>query len=214
MIINPYNFGASQLLNEQFEGPGASGWTSTTTSGYSAWVDTYQPAIVGSYSAQISSASASRVNAYKNFTAAGSCYMRFQFKWLTAPTANSTLVAFRDASGNILATLGLTASSTFRISIAAGASSSAAQAPLVNTNYYGWLEYQKGSGNAIGRAGWSTEPSRPSWPTSAGASGPLVIQNTGTSTADAARVLFGRIDAVVNYNFIIDDIQIQSTPFA
>jgi hypothetical protein len=217
-IINPYRFaaaGGAQLLNEQFEAPGATGWVSQTTAPYASWNDQYTPAIVGGYSGQVASAGTARVNAYKNFTGSGSCYMRFQFRSITATVGNATLCTLRDASGNILATIGLVSgSSNFRVSIGAGASSNAGTAPAANTNLYGWLEYIKGTGsNAIARAGWTTTPARPSWPTS-GASGSLVAQINGTATADAARVMFGTNASLINYNIVLDDIQIQATPFA
>lgn len=219
-IINPYTFAAapdpSQLINEQFEAPGATGWVSQTTAPFAAWNDVYTPAIVDNYSGQISSAGTARVNAYKNFADTGSCYMRFQFRSITASGGNGTLCTFRDASGNILATLGLVnGTNTFRVSIGAGVSSNAATAPTANTNLYGWFEYIKGTGaNAIARAGWTTTNVRPStWPIS-GASGALVVRSTGSATADAARVMFGTTASLINYNIIIDDIQVQSTPFA
>jgi hypothetical protein len=219
-IINPYQFlsGTPQLLNEQFEAPGATGWISQTTAPYAAWNDQYatSPApIDGSYSAQIASAGTARVNAYKNFTATGTCYMRFRFYW-TAPgsVGNGVLCTLRDAGGNIVTTLGLASSSNiFRVSIV-GLASNAVTAPPANTLLYGWLEYEKGTGsNARARAGWSTTAARPSWPAS-GASGGLVVITQSINPGDAARVMFGNVASLVNYNFVIDDIQIQATPFA
>jgi hypothetical protein len=215
-IINPYRFGSQtpQLLNEQFE-QGATGWVSQTTGAYQAWQDQYTPAILGDFSCEIAN-TGFRVNAYKNFTPTGSCFMRFRFIRRTVPTGNGVLCTFRDASGNILATLGLAAgSSVFRASIGANTPTNASTAPLIGTVYYGWFEYEKAisGNNAIARAGWSTAGTRRSWPLS-GAAGALVVQQAAGVTADAARVMFGSVDAVPAYNFIIDDIQIQSTRFA
>jgi hypothetical protein len=218
MIINPYNFAAPAavtLLNEQFEAPGATGWISQTDASYAAWNDVYTPAIVGSYSGRLASTNILRVNAYKSFVATGSCYMRFRFNWTgQATVGSSVLCSFRDSSGNILASLGLlNGSNTFRVSIGLGGSTNAALAPPTNTNLYGWLEFVKGAGTAIARAGWTFDPNRPAWP----ASGPLVslvVQNAGTANADAARIMFGRVETTINYRVNIDDIQIQNTPFA
>lgn len=221
-IINPYQFssGSSQLLTENFEPTGASGWT--TNSGYTPWNDQYGSTpvpplapIEGTRSGAFLNAGAASTHAYKNFTPTGSCYVRFRFYW-TSPgsVGNNNLCSLRDASGNPLLTLGLLGTSNaFRISIGAGGSSSTSSPPTVGTHLYGWMEFVKGSGNAIGRVGWTTTSARPSWPSS-GNVGQLIVINTGTADADASRILFGRTDATVNWRFVFDDIQIQSTPFA
>ena len=219
-IINPFQFSSAtpQLLNEQFEAPGATGWVTSSVAPQAPWNDQYATApapIAGSYSCQIASAATARINAYKNFTATGSCYLRFRFYYITASGGNGTLCTLRDASGTIVASLGLASTSNiFRVSIGAGGATNSVTAPAANTLLYGWLEYVKGTGsNAIARAGWTTTGARPSWPTS-GASGSLVAQINGTATADAARVMFGTNASLINYNIVIDDIQIQATPFA
>jgi hypothetical protein len=220
-IINPYTFAAapdpSQLLREDFEPTGATGWT--TNSGYTPWNDQYMTAplapIEGTRSAAFLSAGSGSFHAYKNFTAAGSCYVRFRFYW-TAPgsVGNGILCSLRDASGNPLITLGLLGTSNaFRVQMGTGGVSNTSIAPTVGTHLYGWMEFVKGSGNAIGRVGWTTTPTRPSWPSS-GNSGQLIVVNTGTANADASRILFGRADAAINWRFVFDDIQVQSTPFA
>jgi len=218
MIINPYIFaapsGVPQLLNEQFEAPGATGWITSSVAPQAPWNDQYTPAILGDFSCEIAN-TGFRVNAYKNFTPTGSCFMRFRWLRRSPNLGTSILCTFRDTNGNILASLGTTSAGIFRVSLGANAFTNASTAPGVNTLYYGWFEYEKSitGNNAIARAGWSTAGTRRSWPLS-GAAGALVVQQSAGVTADAARVMFGSVDAVPTYNFIIDDIQIQSTRFA
>jgi len=210
-----------QLLNEQFEAPGSTGWTSITTAGYAAWndqanINTGTAPILGNYSALIESVNINRVNAYKDFAATENCYMRFQFYQQNPGILNDqVLCSFLDVSGNVLCSINLAnTSGKFRL-VSPGATSTTVSTGLSDfTNYYGWLEYEKGTGsNAVVRVGWSTSPNRPAWPTN-GISGALVTRINGTSTTSATRVRFGRVDAAVNYNYVVDDIQIQSVPFA
>jgi hypothetical protein len=212
---------AFQLLNEQFEAPGATGWSSITTAGYAAWDDEANinigtTSILNDYSALIESININRVNAYKDFTAAGSCYMRFQFYQQLPGTLNDqVLCSFLDAGGNVLCSINLAnTTGRFRLIAPGVTSTTVSTAQNSSTNYYGWLEYEKGTGsNAKIRVGWSTSPNRPNWPSN-GISGALAVRFNGTSTTSATRVRFGRVDAAVNYNYVIDDVQIQPIPFA
>ena len=214
---------AFQRLNEQFEAPGATGWTSITTSGYTAWndqvnVNTGTTEILGNYSALIESSNINRVNAYKNlagFAGVGTCYMRFRFYIQNQGTLNDQILcSFLDASGNVLCSIGLANTNRrFRLNMPGATSLTVSATASEFTVYYGWLEYEKGTGaNAVCRVGWSTSPNRPVWP-SVGASGALAVRLNGTVTSNATRVSFGRTDAAVNYNYVIDDIQIQAIPF-
>jgi hypothetical protein len=211
----------SQRLNEQFEAPGSTGWTSITTAGYAAWNDQANldigiTPILGDYSALIESGNINRVNAYKDFAATENCYMRFQFYQQLPGTLNDqVLCSFLDVSGNVLCSINfVNINGKFRL-VSPGVTSATVSTGLSDlTNYYGWLEYQKGTGSdAVVRVGWSTSPNRPAWPTN-GISGALATRINGTSTTSATRVRFGRVDAPVNYNYVVDDIQIQSVPFA
>ena len=210
---------ASQRINEQFEAPGGTGWTSITTAGYAAWNDQYQDAILGNYSALIQGDNVNRINAYKDFTATSTCYMRFQFR-VGAPNYayanNQILCSFLDASGNVLCSIALAnTTGRFRVSMPGVTTTSVAITASEETIYYGWLEYEKGTGvNAIARVGWSTSPNRPAWPT-VGPSGSLVVSSSlgGTPVNNVTRVRFGRVDAAVTYTYTIDDIQIRATPF-
>jgi len=211
---------AFQRLNEQFEAPGATGWSSITTAGYAAWddeanINTGTVPILGNYSALISSANVNRVNAYKDFAATGSCYMRFQFYQQVPGTLNDQILcSFLDAGGNVLCSIGLAnTTGRFRLIAPGATSTTVGLTQSEYTNYYGWLEYEKGTGsNAVVRVGWSTSPNRPNWPGS-GISGALAVRINSTSTSDATRIRFGRTDAAVNYNYVVDDIQIQPVPF-
>lgn len=219
-IINPYLFvpaGGGQLLNEQFEAPGATGWTSTTTTPNVAWTSQYNtsPApLVGSYSGRIDGTT-QQVNAQKTFTASGNVYCRFRVNHSRGTGGNGTLATLRNSAGTVLATFGIVnTSSTSRAIPAGGSTVNAATAPTLGTTYYCWFEYEKGTGaNAIVRVGLSTSPTRPTWPAS-GASGFLAVSVNGTSTSNADRIMFGTNTSVTNYSVILDDIQIQSTPFA
>lgn len=218
-IINSYRYSSStaQLLNEQFEAPGATGWASNTTAPNAAWADQYATApapLVGSYSGRIDGTTA-QVNAQKTFTASGSVYCRFRINHARATNGNGTLATLRDSAGNVLATFGLVnATSVSRAIPTGGSTVASATGPTLTTTYYCWFEYEKGTGtNAVVRVGLSTASTRPSWPSS-GASGFLAVSINGTSTANADRIMFGTTAGVTNYSVIIDDIQIQSTPFA
>lgn len=226
-LINPYTFAAapapSQLINEQFEAPGATGWTSNTTSPALAWNDQYTtpPApLLGSYSGRIQATATTpnRVNAQKVFTSSTNVYCRFRINHQRATSGSSTFATIRDSAGSILATAGLlNAASTARAIITLGSTVNATVAPTIGTTYYGWFEYEKGTGlvNAVCRFGYSTSPTRPAWPTTSVGSGLLAVSaNGGITSANADRIMFGTTASATNYDVIIDDIQVQTTPFA
>ena len=217
------------MINEQFEGPGAAGWTSTTGGALIAWSDTYTEApapLTGSYSAKVESTGQYRVNALKTFSPTGNVYCRFLINHQKTTVGQGVLATIRDSAGNILSTFGLLSSVTIgnaaRMQVGGAAGVTAASlGPTTGSsaiNYYGWFEYEKGTpglNNAIARGGYTLTGSsaRPTWPLS-GASGLLAVSTGGTVTGNASRIMFGRTEAVINYNVIIDDIQVQSTPFA
>lgn len=214
MIINPYRFGIAQLINEQFESPGATGWTSNTTSPNLAWSDQYvtSPApLVGSYSARIQATATTpnQVNAQKTFTASGTVYCRFRINHQRATSGNGTLASMRDSAGNVLASFGLINATNASRAVPTGGTTISGSAPTLSTTYYGWFEYEKGTGvNAVCRVGYSVTSTRPTtW------TGLLAASTNGTATANADRIMFGTTSAATNYDVIIDDIQIQSTPF-
>jgi len=206
---------ASQRLTEQFEAPGATDWTSDSLI---PWNDqSIDNPILGSYSALIQGDNASSINVRKDFTASSSCYMRFQFRVNTPGFAyanDQILCSFLDSAGNTLCSIAL-ANSTgrFRLVMPGALSTNVNLTASVGVNYYGWLEYERGTGtNAICRVGWSTSPNRPTnWPSNS-ASGSLVAKANGTVINNASRVRFGYTNSVT-YNYTIDDIQIRPTPF-
>jgi hypothetical protein len=124
-------------------------------------------------------------------------------------------MSLRDSTGTILCSIGLgNAYNTFRSVPTGGSFVYAAASPTTGTTYYGWFEYEVGSGtNSVCRVGLTTTSSRPTWPAS-GASGLLAVSTNGTSTANVERLFLGRTEAVPNYNVILDDIEMQSTPFS
>jgi hypothetical protein len=203
---------ASLLLEEQFEGPGATGWTSSQGGNYSAWLSTYTPALLGDYSALMSATGSTGINAYKNFTPSGSVYCRFRIRHRVRCAINSSFITFQTSTGTTVATFQLqTGTSRPRIIVLGGTLTAATETPLLDTDYFGWFEYQKGTGGptASCRAGFSIEPIRPtSW------TGLNAQSLNGTTTLDAGRILFGSSTAATNYDVVIDDIQVQSTPFA
>ena len=214
-IINPYNFasaGSVVLLSENFEGPGATGWTSTIP-----WNDQFSTApapLDGDYSGNINGTTTA-IHAYKNFTPSPNVYCRFDFN-ISRNTAGGALATIRDASGNVLATFGTTITASIaRASPAGGSTINATTAPTFNSTIYGWFEYEKGTGsNSICRVGFREDSqNRPSWPSS-GASGRLAVSINGTSTATPARIMFGTNTAATNYNMIFDNIEVRNTPFA
>jgi len=213
-IINPYLFGVPKLLEEQFEAPGATGWTSTVSGLAVAWDPIYTTApapLLGSYSGRIQSITGS-VNAYKNFVASDKVYCRFRINHQRVSGGNSILATFQTAAGVQLALFQLASgSSRTRVNVNGGAIVVGTVTPTQNLTYYGWFEYEKSTGGAtaICRAGLSTNASRPtSW------TGLNAISTNGTTTANAERIQFGSASGVTSYDVIIDDIQIQSTPFA
>lgn len=210
-----------KLINEQFEGPGSSGWTYTVSLSSRAWSDQYvtSPApLVGSYSARIQATltTPNQVNAQKTFSSSGNVYCRFLINHQGYTSGNTTLATIRDSAGNILATFGLfnNVSSAPRATATGGSIVNALTSPTIGTTYYCWFEYEKGTGtDAVCRAGYSTTSSRPTWPTTGIGSGFLAVSINGTVTANADRIMFGSNTSATNYDVIIDDIQVQSTPF-
>jgi hypothetical protein len=211
-VINPYQFvqGVPQLLNEQFE-TGATDWTSTVGGFFVAWSPTYQPALLGTYSCRMDTTGASTANAYKNFTPSGSVYCRFQIKNKRVAAQNSNLVTFQTSTGTVLATFQLaTSTSRARISVLGGSLASGTQSPVLETDYWAFFEYEKSTGanNAVCRAGFSATSFRPtSW------TGLAAATTNGTTTLDAGRIMFGTPLAATNYDVVIDNIQVQATPF-
>lgn len=219
-LINPYTFAAapapSQLINEQFEAPGATGWTTSGTN----WSDQYATApapIVGAKSCQIFSTNIARVNAFKDFAATANCYVRFRFYFVSNPGANQAFLTLRSSTSAVMATIQLAAGSgNFRAITGTGSATPAPTPPTALTFYYGWLEFEKGAPATV-RAGWSITGARPAWPPSgtvspAGTS--LAVQTTGTANSDVTRILFGSLTVNTNFNIVIDDVQAQTTPFA
>jgi hypothetical protein len=211
LIINPFP-AIPQLLNEQFEGPGATGWTSVTTTPFIAWNDQYATApISGNYSARITA----NMNAYKDIPATSKCYVRFRFYW-SAPVSSATgvLLSLRGANSNAVSSLSLQGTSNRFMAAISGIPIAVSTAAAADTLLYGWLEFDKTSVSTTTlRVGWSTTASRPIWPAN-GVSGPLIVRNQGIASNDATRVQFGAIGAFTNYNVTIDDVQIQTIPFA
>jgi len=211
-IIDPYKFaaaGSTTLLSEDFEGPGATGWTSSP-----AWNDTYTTDpnfYTGDYGAEIDCGTSAQ-NAFKNFTSSPKVYCRFYVSAQTFTTATGTLATIRTSTGTVLATFGLVTNSNAARANSGGGSVTSGTGPDINDLWYGWFEYEKGTGsNAICRVGYTQTQFRPSWPGS-GASGRLAVSVSGTSTADAGRIMFGHT-AVTGYNVIVDNIEVRNTPF-
>jgi hypothetical protein len=215
-IINPFMFGngVPKLLEEQFEAPGASGWTSVVNASAIAWVSNYTTApapLLGSYSCRIQNTTGS-TNAYKNFAASGTVYCRFRINHQRVSGGNSTLITFNTATGTQLAVFQLASgNSRTRVNVSGGSTVVGTVTPTQNLTYYGWFEYGKATSgaNAFCRAGLSTTAERPTnW------TGINAASNNGTTTANAERIQFGSPSGATNYDVIIDDIQIQDTPFA
>ncbi len=204
-------------LTETFEGPGVVNQWVYNTSPYTAFAAQYASApapLVGSYSARVESAGTGRPNGYTSFVPSSTVYVRFRFNSQRVSSGNNVFMTLRDSSDTILCSVGLrNATNVFRASPIGGSTVDAATAPTTGTTYYGWVEYEAGSGgNAICRVGLTTTASRPTWPAS-GASGMLAVSNNGTSTASVGRLFLGRVEQVINYDVIMDDIEIRSVPF-
>ena len=210
----------TQLVNEQFEGPGAVGWFSNTTSPALAWNDTYNTsppgALTGSYSAQIESALTARPNGQKTFSANGNIYCRFLINHQRRSGGQGVLSTLRDTNGEIVASFGLgNGTNGARMQVLGASGPTLGGTPATGVTYYGWFEYEKAaSTSGIARGGYTETGSaaRPTWPLS-GVSGLLAVSTGGNRLTNVTGVMFGRIEANINYNVIIDDIQIQSTPF-
>jgi hypothetical protein len=211
---------SSQLMNEQFEGPGSSGWTYTSSSTAAAWNDQYSipPVLAGTYSARIQATSATlpnRINAQKIFGNSRNVYCRFLIKHQVYANANTTLAAIRNLGGTNLGTFAmLSGNHAARATAFGGTTQTAVDNPVIGTLYYGWFEYERGTGsNSVCRTGYSLTPVRPTWPNNGG-NGLLAVSNNGNNTSTPDRIMFGSTAVVTGYDVIIDDIQIQSTPFA
>jgi hypothetical protein len=214
-IINPYNFASgvvpTVLLSENFEGPGATGWTTTVP-----WNDTYDvnpDFYFDNYGGEINGTTTA-IHAFKAFTPSPNVYCRFSItptRYITGGAG--TLATFKDASGNTIATFGLANTTNYARSNAGGSTINATIAPDLNDKLYGWFEYEKGTGsNAKCRVGFEFGGMRPAWPTS-GALNTLAVSINGTATANAARIMFGTNTAATNYAVVLDNIEVRNTPW-
>jgi hypothetical protein len=211
-IINPYTFASASsttLLSEDFEGPQSTGWSSTAF--WNDYYSTNTDFFAGDYAGEIECTTFG-IHAYKNFTESPNVYCRFFIAAQTFTTATGTLATIRTSTGTVLATFGLVTNSNAARANSGGGSVTSGTGPTINTLWFGWFEYEKGTGsNAICRVGYTQTQSRPSWPGS-GASGRLAVSVSGTSTANAGRIMFGHT-AVTGYNVIVDNIEVRNTPF-
>lgn len=209
--------GVSYLVNQNFEGTGydnSETWTATNSVVDPDYATSPAP-LGGSQSLRIQSANTARPNTRVEFTANANVYVRFRINWTTFTGGNGTLMTIRTSADAILASFGVVnGTCVARAAPAGGTTQNASTGPTIATTYYGWLEYEKGTGSdAVCRAGYSTTSARPSWPSPNGASGLLGVSNNGTATSNAERLTIGNPAANVNYDVIIDEVMVQSTPF-
>lgn len=212
-IAKPHR-AAAYLINQTFNGPGidhGESWTIANATWNPAYATSPAP-LEGVASLLISSAGTAAPNGFANFTANANVYCRFLFNLQTGANGNTTLVSIRNST-TLLASIGMSnATSNFRSLPAGGSTVTATLPPTLNTTYYGWIEYEKGSGaNAICRVGLSLTGARPTWPSS-GASGLLAVSINGTSTSNANRIYLG-FTSTLNYAVILDQVLVSSTPF-
>lgn len=207
--------GVSYLVNQGFEGTGYDNSETWTEAGTGTIDEDYTTSpIVGSQSLRITLA-AQTGSTYAAFTAQDTVYFfaRLRFDSITGG-ASRTLATFRDGSATVHASLQHSTSGVLRVSATGGTANNSTDALPTATDIYVWFEYVKGTGtNAIARAGWSTDGTKPTL--SAGAA-KACVSNDGTSTAQASRIYLGHsasstIDTVWDKT-LVDDAVIGSNP--
>lgn len=175
----------SYLFQENFEG---AGYENSWTEAGAGTIDEDNTAVViaGSESLDINCSSAAG-SAFISFTAADTIFVAF--KWRHA-SGNAVIASIRTSGASARATLNV-ASGVMRVQASGGTANDSTDALPADTttDIWCWFEYVKGTGaNAIARAGWSTDGSKPTFTASAGKS---CVSSDGTGTDQVSRLYIG-----------------------
>lgn len=181
------------LVNQNFE---------TTTTGYDnseTWVEagtgTIEAAntstvIVGSQSLQINLASVPG-STYTEFSAQTSFFVKFRFRVASTNGGNQLIATIRNGA-TVVGTLTLAgANRVLRATVVGGANGTSTAALPTDSNIYIWFEYIKGTldvSNAICRAGWSSDGTKPNLSSTGTHS---AVSTVNATTSDATRLYLG-----------------------
>lgn len=194
--------GVEYLLTEDCEGTGTpSGWSDSGT-GTVDWDYTTSP-IAGSHSVLFSTSAQTAFSS--NSLAAGIsamyCFFRLRID------SGSGAFAFIRTSTTTQATI-LISSGKLSVSASGGTSNNSAGDIPTGENLYIWFEYLKGTGSdAIARAGWSTDGTKPTF--SAGGATSCVSSN-GTATNDVTMLRLGNTSSST-FALVFDTIRVAAS---
>lgn len=184
------------IVNEGAEGTGTpAGWTDANSP---QW-DYTTTILEGSQSLGITGSTQST---YNSFSGVPGVWVRFRYR-TSAISTNPTICSIRDSSGNQLVRAEVRSTGGVRFYNAANTSviTSAGSEIAINTDYYIWIYYLKGTGaNAAYFLYKSTNSTRPGTP--------LLNWRTGDSTANAARLLIST--GVASTNAVYDNILVSA----
>ena len=200
--------GVTYLVQQGFEGSGYDNGEIWTESASGTRDEDYTTSpIEGSHSLRISG-SAQSPSTYVSFTTLDTVYCYFRFRYNAIDSSSRTIATIRDSSGNILATLAHVATTgALRITAQGGTGNSSTDSITAGAGneIHVWIEYVKGTGSdAIARAGWSTDGTKPTF--TAGAA-KACVSNNGTVTAQAGRLMLGHTSNGV-YDYVFDKVRV------
>lgn len=206
--------GPTYLVEQGFEGTGYDNgetWTESVTDTVDEDYAT-SPA-VGSQSLRIV-ASANINSTYVSFTAQDTVYAFCRFRWVTKGAGTYVLATVRTSSGTVQGSISILVTGVLRATATGDASATSTDAIPVDTDIYLWMEFVKGTGaNAIMRAGWSTDGTKPSL---AATGAKAAVSSAGTSTAQGARLMLGSSSSntaeFIYDHVLVDDANIGNNP--
>ncbi len=211
IIINPYAFGVAEpawIIKQGFEGTGydnAETWTGTGSGTVDP--DYTGLVLVGSQSLRLVSStttSSTRVE----FAGQSKFFCRWQMRLVSVGTGNQIIATIR-VTATVRATLTI-ASGKLRVTSSGGTANDSANNVPTGTDIYLWFEYESGTGsNAVTRAGWSTDATKPTL--SAGGATSCVSAN-GTGTDNVTRLYLGHTGNTI-WEQVIDEVRALNTAF-
>lgn len=189
--------GISYLISEDCEGTGTpAGWNNGAST--VNWDYATSPApLVGSQSVLVGI-----VETFANFTAQSDVWAYFQMN-LSAISGSQFIFSFRTSADVKVCSLRVLSDGTFRIYDTSQTVTASTSAGFISTSttYHVWVHRTKGSGaNELVEAYVATTATKPGSPT--------VTLNTGTGTADAARVA---VEGWNDGNYIYDKIRVAAS---
>lgn len=195
----------SWVIKQGFEGPGYDNGETWVQGGGSGIVNpdySINP-IAGSESLEITGGGNNNTFTYFEFSANANFYVRMRARIVTD---SGIMASIRAPTSATRANLTFS-SGKLRVQASGGSNVNSVDNVPIGSNIYIWFEYEKGTGsNAIARAGWSLNSTKPIW-----GSNTTCISNNGTGTDDVYRFYLGSTLGSSG-SFIFDEIRGLYTP--